>query len=85
MTRAGSAPSADAPLPGSDGLDEPTRARWLWDHAGRIAGVGLVLLAFAAMVFLAAIGFKPALFLVVLLVAGFVMIALGGRIRGSLR
>jgi len=67
---------------GSGGA-RPGRGQWLWDHAGRIAGLGLGALAFAAMVFLAAIGFRPALFLVVLLVVGIAIIAVGGRIRGA--
>ncbi len=62
---------------------DATHAGWLWDHAGRLAGALLGLLAFGATVFLAAIGFKPALFLVVLLVAGVVLIAVGGRIRST--
>ena len=62
---------------------EPAEASWLWDHAGRLSGIALGLLALAALVFLAAIGFRPALFLVVLLVAGVVIIAVGGRIRSA--
>lgn|GEM_PF-1772852 len=60
-----------------------TARSWLWDHIGRVAGITLGLLAFAGMVFLAAIGFKPALFLIVLLVAGVAIIAVGGRIRSA--
>jgi hypothetical protein len=45
--------------------------------------VGLFGLAFAAMVFLAAIGFHPALYLIVLLVVGVGTIAIGGRIKGA--
>lgn len=64
--------------------DAPRAGRtWLWDHIGRLAGIALGVLAFAALVFLAAIGFKPALFLIVLLVAGVVIIAVGGRIRSA--
>ena len=62
---------------------DATRAGWLWDHAGRLAGAVLGSPAFGATVFVAAIGFKPALFLVVLLVAGIVIIAVGGRIRSA--
>lgn len=61
------------------------RRTWLWDHSGRLAGTLLFLVAAGAMVFLAAIGFTPALYLVVLLAVGVVVIAVGGRIRGSMR
>jgi hypothetical protein len=43
--------------------------------------LGLATLGF--LTFLAAIGFKPALFLVALVVAGLGVIIVGGRIRGS--
>lgn len=68
---------------GAGAPDGTGRGRWLSDHSGRLAGAGLGLLGFSATVFLAAIGFKPAFFLVVLLVAGVLTIAVGGRIRGS--
>jgi hypothetical protein len=75
------APAAPAESKSLRGLDRAGQKQWLWDHSGRAAGLFLVFLAFASMVFLAAIGFKPALFLVVLLVVGVATIALGGRIR----
>ncbi|MCU1494361.1 MAG: hypothetical protein JWO62_2125 [Acidimicrobiaceae bacterium] len=75
------------PPPPSGGESEATmsesRSTWLWDHTGRIAGLALGALAFASMVFLAAIGFRPALYLVVLLVVGVATIAIGGRIKGA--
>jgi len=59
------------------------RREWLWNHTGRLAGLFIAMLAVAGLVFLSAIGFKPALFLLVFLVAGVVLIALGGRIRDA--
>ena len=73
---------AGAPLDRALG-DAATRGQWLWDHAGRLAGAALGVIALASMVFLAAIGFKPALYLVVLLAVGVATIAIGGRIRGT--
>ena len=58
-------------------------ARRLWSHIGMVTGGILAAIAFAATLFLAAIGFTPALFLLVFVVAGVVLIVLGGRIRGS--
>ncbi|HUY30000.1 MAG TPA: hypothetical protein VMV02_03280 [Acidimicrobiales bacterium] len=76
-----SATGGQGPEPG--GAAGTGGGSWLWAHAGRLAGIALAVVAFAAMVFLAAIGFRPALFLVVLLVTGVAVIAVGGRIRGS--
>ncbi|MDA8291910.1 MAG: hypothetical protein M0Z33_09570 [Actinomycetota bacterium] len=80
MSAAEGAPPGPARTP--DGATRARRAAWLWDHSGRLAGLALGGGGFAAMVFLAAIGFRPALYLVVLLVAGVTVIAVGGRIRG---
>lgn len=57
--------------------------RWLWDHIGRIAGFVLALFAFALLVLLASLGWPPAYGLIVLVVIGFVMIIVGGRIKGA--
>ena len=56
---------------------------WLWDHLGRIAGIALGLAAFALVVVLAAAGWPPAYGLIVLVVIGVAMIAVGGRIKGA--
>ena len=70
--------TAEAPLPERD---VPFK-RWLWDRSGRISGVVLGLLAFAFLIFLAAVGYTPAVGLVVAIAAGVGLIVLGGRIRG---
>jgi hypothetical protein len=64
---------------------QPASSGWLWDHIGRLTGLLLGACAFGFLVFLALIGSKPALGLVVVLVAGFAMIALGGVMRGEMR
>jgi hypothetical protein len=64
---------------------QPASSSWLWDHIGRLTGLLLGACAFGFLVFLALIGSKPALGLVVVLVAGFAMIALGGVMRGEMR
>jgi hypothetical protein len=61
------------------------RSSWLYDHIGRLAGIVLLLLAIAFLAFLAVLGFAPALGLLVVFVAGVLMIALGGSLRGSMR
>jgi len=59
------------------------RSSWLWEHIGRLSGLVLGMFAFAFVAFLAVIGFRPALFLLVLVVSGVAMIAIGGRMRGT--
>ena len=56
---------------------------WLYDHIGRIAGMALGLIFIIALAFLAIIGFAPALFFLVLVVAGVGIIALGAQMRGG--
>lgn len=58
-------------------------ARRLYDHVGMVAGAILAALALGGTLFLAAVGFTPALLLLVLVFAGVVLIAVGGRLRGS--
>jgi len=55
--------------------------RLLWDHAGRIGVAALLTIAVLSLLFLAIIGFTAALVLLVVLVVGITMIAVGGRIR----
>ncbi len=62
--------------------DNPRR-QWLWDHIGRLSGAVLGLLALAGLIFLAAIGFKPALGLIAVVVIGVLLIVVGGKMHGS--
>ncbi len=66
------------------GRERGTRrlARRVVDHIGMLTGGFLAVLAFAGLVFLAAIGFDPAAYLLVFVAAGVLIIAVGGRIRG---
>lgn len=57
--------------------------RRIWDHIGMLTGIVIAGLAVGGTVFLAAIGFAPALFLLVLIVAGLVLLIVGGRIKAS--
>lgn len=58
---------------------EPFRIR---DHIGMILGVILGGLAVLAVVVLAVLGFEPAIGLLVVVVVGLALIALGTRLRG---
>ena len=57
------------------------RDSWLWNHIGRISGMVLFLAAFIATAFLAVIGFRPAIVLLLVLIAGVAMIAIGWRMH----
>lgn len=57
---------------------EPFRIR---DHIGVISGLFLGFIAFAFVVLLAIKGFEPAITLLVVLVVGVLLIALGARMR----
>jgi hypothetical protein len=70
-------PGRDTPRP----PDGRAVLRLLWDHAGRIAAFFLGAVFLLALLFLAVIGSTPALVLLVVVVVGVAMIALGGRIR----
>ena len=59
-----------------------SRREWFINHIGRLAGVFLGAICFAFVVFLAAIGFKPAFGIIVVVVVGVVLISLGGRLHG---
>ncbi len=54
----------------------------LWDHIGRISGVVLGLAVFAFLVVLAVAGDPQALGIIVVVVAGILLIYLGGRLHG---
>lgn len=58
---------------------------WLYHHIGRLSGGVLFLFAFAALAFLAVIGSTQALGLLLVIVAGFVIIVVGGHMRGGRR
>jgi len=59
------------------------RRQWLWDHIGRLSGAVLGLLALAGLIFLAAIGFKPALGLIAVVLIGLLLIVVGGKMHGT--
>lgn len=63
----------------SDGPREPFRIR---DHIGMISGIILGSIAFLAVVALALLGDEQALTLLVVIVVGLGLIALGTRMRG---
>ena len=69
--------------------DEPSggapERSWLYNHVGRIAGMVLGIIVIAFVVFLAIVGFRPALYLLVLIVVGVLIISLGGNMRGTMR
>jgi hypothetical protein len=60
-----------------------SRRQWLWEHIGRIGGLFLGALAIAFLAILAAAGYTPAALFIPLVIAGFALIILGGRIRGD--
>jgi hypothetical protein len=62
-----------------DGPREPFRIR---DHIGMISGITLGAIAFLAVLALALLGDEQALTLLVVIVVGLGLIALGSRMRG---
>ncbi|HVB04992.1 MAG TPA: hypothetical protein VNF07_01935 [Acidimicrobiales bacterium] len=56
---------------------------WLGDHVGRLVALTLGFTGLLAIAFLAAIGFRPALGALVVVVVGVALITLGGRMRGG--
>jgi hypothetical protein len=65
-------------------LTEPVRRHW-YDRIGIISGIVLFLLALAGLIFLAAIGFSPALYLLVLVAVGVFLVIQGTRLHGPRR
>jgi hypothetical protein len=59
-----------------------SRRQWLWEHIGRLTGLLLGLVALAFVVLLASLGWAPAYGILVVLVVGVALIALGGRMHG---
>lgn len=62
----------------NDHMREPFRLR---DHIGVISGLFLGFIAFCLVVLLAVKGFEPAVTLLVVVVVGVLLIALGARMR----
>ena len=61
--------------------DEVARPR-LRDRIGVISAVSLFLIAVASLIALAAIGFKPALYLLVVAIVGAALVIYGARLHG---
>ena len=55
---------------------------WFYDHVGRLAGIVIGALVVALVAFLAIAGYEPAITLLVIFVAGVLVIAVGGKMRG---
>lgn len=60
-----------------------SRKQWFWEHIGRLSGIVLGLFAIAFLSLLAVAGYTPAALFIPLVIAGLVLIILGGRIRGD--
>lgn len=54
---------------------------WLADHIGRLLGAIGGLLVLAVLIFFAALGFRPALFILVFFFSGLFLIIFGGKIH----
>jgi hypothetical protein len=64
--------------------DAPSQERsWLYNHIGRLAGIVLGLLVIAVIALLAVAGYQPATTLLVVIVSGFLIITVGGKMRGG--
>ena len=60
---------------------EISSRQWLFDHIGRVLGIFLGLITVVVLALFAALGFHPALYILVFIVAGFVLIVGGGMIH----
>lgn len=67
--------------PGKTEHREISSRQWLADHIGRVLGVFLGLIAIMVLALFAALGFHPALYILVFIVAGIVLIVGGGMIH----
>jgi hypothetical protein len=56
---------------------------WLYNHIGRLAGIVLGLVVIAVIALLAIAGYEPATTLLVVIVSGFLIITVGGKMRGG--
>lgn len=61
--------------------DDAMTLSWLTMHIGRVVGVAGGLVTLGALAFLAAVGFRPALYVLCFAGAGVLLIYLGGRIH----
>ena len=61
----------------------PEERSWLYNHIGRLAGIALGLLVIAVIALLAIAGYQPATTLLVVIVSGFLIITIGGKMRGG--
>jgi hypothetical protein len=82
-TDPGGSQTPNPPFPQSsveeEGLSWP---RYIWAHIGMISGFVLGSMCFGFVAFLALIGYRPAIALIICFVGFFGLIALGGRFRG---
>ena len=76
--------SGPEPRPGAPDEDGGlTWPQYLWAHIGVISGGVLGSILFGFLAFLALIGYRPAIALVVCIVGFVVLIVLGGRFRNA--
>ncbi|HUY05890.1 MAG TPA: hypothetical protein VMU99_01335 [Acidimicrobiales bacterium] len=60
---------------------ESSSRQWVSDHIGRMLGVLLGLIGVVVLALFASLGFHPALYILVFIGAGFVLIVGGGMIH----
>lgn len=60
---------------------ESSSRQWLVNHIGRLLGILLGLVVLVVLAFFAALGFHPALYILIFIIAGFVLIVGGGMIH----
>jgi hypothetical protein len=65
--------------------DDEREHSWLYNHIGRLSGLALGLIFVILLLILAANGYEPAISLLAIIVAGFLMISLGSLMRGGAR
>jgi hypothetical protein len=65
--------------------DEIREHGWLYNHIGRLSGLALGLIFVILLLVLAANGYEPAISLLAIIFAGFLMISLGSMMRGGAR
>ncbi|HEV2362221.1 MAG TPA: hypothetical protein VGS21_11005 [Acidimicrobiales bacterium] len=75
-------PEEDPSSVPDEGEDDPAAPLTWRDTIGRRSGVVLGVAVTGCLISLAVAGFRPALYLLVLIVTGFVLIIGGGRIHG---